>query len=633
MRKVLETAVTHADAAIRSVAAEKLIDYERSEALLARWNDPETSVRLSVARSFRLRSQRGRNFLPPILPRDRDLLGRLAQDSDAGVRLEVLDVLLQHSQDIDDGLLEPYTRDVDSEVRKQFADKIWPNNLPLEGSLKLAARMADDPDVEVIQRIDSQLNRSLNSPNFEPSLPLFEARIASTRHPWRDTHDANLRRGYFAMLSSSSVGREWMARKGIEWNDAELLKALSRREALFLIAPELTAPYAQKLFAIDPEAVDDETAFVRAPGRDFENAREGVTRGLVELARDSTLDPRLRFLLATTDAKLAGSLVADTAIAALGDPRWKPGGPWGDSLWFRKALRNRMDNVPDSEHNRIALEVLARPDADPAMQAVAGDLVQPDAKDGAKVMQAVLERWFEDSSSWHASVGHSIQALGTIALPDGKDFLHRAVVEGRYLEEAAEAMGNSRDEAFLPDLAAILTTRVSQEDLRAWQWALGSLSSFLSDAAAETLLDVSARLTDAGYRTNVLNAVESIRTYQEARERWASRRLGKQTRERSDRRSRWHARRVRPLDPRGSGKRSRHARSDRDAAPAHPSAAGSLRRRAQGRTRSARPAEPHGGGGAGRGQEAGRRGQTVDEPTSSVFPLAGLWTTSVVLPG
>jgi hypothetical protein len=323
-----------------------------------------------------------------------------------------------------------------------------------------------------------------------------------------------------------------MARKGIEWNDAELLSSLdlARRDVFFLIAPEFIAPYAEKLFAIRPEAVERQTKEVREPNRDYENDRERVARLLIESARDPALDSRLRFLLATTDARLAGSLVADAAIAALSDPRWKPGGAWGDSLWFRKALRDRMNDVPDPEHNRIALEVLARPDADPVMQAAAGDLVQPDAKDGAKVMSAVLERWFEDSLSWHESVGRSIQALGTIALPDGKDFLHRAVLEGRYLEEAAEAMGNSRDEVFLPDLAAILTTRVSQEDLRAWQWALGSLSSFLSDAAAETLLDVSARLTDAGYRTNVLNAVESIRTYQEARERWASRRLGKQTR-------------------------------------------------------------------------------------------------------
>ncbi len=529
MRRVLETAVTHPSADIRSLAAGRLTSYERSEALLARWNDPEPSVRESVARSFQLRNRNGQSSLPPLIAKDREVFAHLAQDPVASVRIQVLDVLLQRANQIDDTLFQTYTRDPDAKIRQDFVSNIWQSGVPIERSVRLCMGMADDPEERVVRAIDARIDPLINnnSQSFEPVLPLFEARLKSKSFPWRAIHNAGERNGFLGILAQFDASRNWMARTGIEWKDAELLKTVATKDVFFLLSPEITGPYAENLFAIDPEAVERQTREVREGNREHENDRERVARSLIEFARDPALDPRLRFLLAGTDCKIAGTLVADTAIAALSDPRWKKGGPWGDSLWFRKALRIRMEDMPDSEYNRIVLEVLARPDVDPEMQAAAGDLIQPYAKDGATAVQAVLDRWFEDSLAPHQSVDRAIRALGKLPLPGREDFLHRAVVEGRYVEAAAVAMGNTRDEGFIPDLASILTT---QYDV-SWQRALDSLSSFLSDTAAEALLDVSARLTDAEKRAKVLEAVESIRTYQEARERWASRRIGKQTRE------------------------------------------------------------------------------------------------------
>jgi O-methyltransferase involved in polyketide biosynthesis len=62
-------------------------------------------------------------------------------------------------------------------------------------------------------------------------------------------------------------------------------------------------------------------------------------------------------------------------------------------------------------------------------------------------------------------------------------------------------------------------------------WATQALFGYLDAEAVEPLLAAAAKVQDAGTRDACLAHLERIREYQDARERWATRRAKAQTRE------------------------------------------------------------------------------------------------------
>lgn len=528
MRSVLEAAVAHPDATIRQLAAVRLHSYERSDALLARWSDPDPQVRAAVVSSFRPHANySGANVVAPLTPEARGMLATLVNDSDARVRREVLGVLLDRASDgLDFALYERLTRDSEPDIRRWLALGIR-GKLPLARCAELWLILANDVDREVVVNIDNNFNPQGWGDEVDRMLPVLEARMMSTNHPWRRLAAPNTGTS-LGRLNTSNEGLDWLVRKGLEWNDEEMLRMPAYESSTpFRLAPELLPAYVERLFELQPNLAIEQNEDIWDSNPEDQPQRESVIRTLVEVSGNSALDPRLRFLLASLDGRIAGTRVADAAIATMTDARWKPGGPWTDAQWLWKTLNERLRLVVNEEHNRILLAVLAHPDAAPDMRAMAARLLRPYARNGVEAVQAVLARWLDDVSTEHPAVSVAIRSIGTLPIEGKSDILRRLVRERRYVKEAASAMASSRDESFVPDLAAILQDPATRD----WDEALTALGSFLTDEAAEALLEVSAQVTVAARRQVALAAVEEIRTYQEARERWTSRRLGRQTRE------------------------------------------------------------------------------------------------------
>jgi HEAT repeat protein len=126
------------------------------------------------------------------------------------------------------------------------------------------------------------------------------------------------------------------------------------------------------------------------------------------------------------------------------------------------------------------------------------------------------------------AVSEAIRSLGRDRLEGWQETLRRLAREGRYLEPVVGAMGDSRDPSFVPDLARIVLE--SSGNLPSDR-VITQLASFLTDESAEALLAIAAHVQYSSPRQQCLDAVESIRAFQDARERWAGRRLARATRQ------------------------------------------------------------------------------------------------------
>lgn len=147
---------------------------------------------------------------------------------------------------------------------------------------------------------------------------------------------------------------------------------------------------------------------------------------------------------------------------------------------------------------------------------------EPLSAGGKEIAHAILARWPVDGETFHGFVAKTLRHGRELSLDPG------VLVRGleRYPSAVVGALSRWRDPVFLAPLARALEpdwidSASEREQVR--RLAAQGLANQLSDEAARVLLEGSERTGDEELRKLCFEGLETIRTFQEARERFERR--------------------------------------------------------------------------------------------------------------
>jgi HEAT repeat protein len=208
--------------------------------------------------------------------------------------------------------------------------------------------------------------------------------------------------------------------------------------------------------------------------------------------------------------------------AILADPFWVAADPhWANRL---VDLMKQLDD--GGERNALVLTLLQAPDLAVDLLAPAVREFSPGALGGAEIVQALLEANFESEDKGRRELASFALRGMTSSMIADREWLERAARSGnsQYQYSALKAIGELADPAYLPLLEELLQTGAASPNRVAH-----ALSGYLSNEAGELLLVAATKLSGEPL-DQCLAHIEKIRAYQEARERWATRRVQGQVR-------------------------------------------------------------------------------------------------------
>jgi HEAT repeat protein len=306
----------------------------------------------------------------------------------------------------------------------------------------------------------------------------------------------------------------------IQADDVFLASDLKERE-LQALTPELLRAYSVRMFPLDFERT--RTLLV---GRHADAARG---RAFAQLAADGVQHPVLRLLAAR--ASLAAGPPDEgwiaNARALLAEPFWRTLdlGAWG---WVPRELYRLVDDC-GATRNALILQLVSDRSLAPGLFEMAALRYDPASPGGQEIARAILARWFDDPEpAGRRLVSRVLEDMGTPGALVVPELLVRASGIPEYARSALQAMGDLRDQRYLPVLEQLIRDPPSPYHL---SWAAQALFKDLSEESAELLLLAAARTQDADLRDQCLAHLEKIREYQDARARWATRKVQARTRE------------------------------------------------------------------------------------------------------
>lgn len=506
----LEAALALPDARLRSFAAQKLVHFARSEALLACARDANVEVRRSVVEALGSRSLQGyvfqrnvpsqRKLDARVDERDAATLRLLLADEDAGIREAAVALL--------DSLERPLA---DEEYARLCADPAPNVRARLTGITKLApeargrmlALLARDPAQQVVQSLDSVLENDFGysgpiSTNPEPYLEALEARWKDAERPLGANLRAFIQRG----LLDSVVGTRALVAWMLSTAHPEALRQLDGRSDhsnLLALPDEILA----RLLASsdDPEAFETLWDDLRTGA----HARPAAMRLLMV---DERAPRRSRLAAARLGAEDSPAY-RQALLALLRAPSWKTRPPDQDEL---QQLRYAGAALAPDRRNALALEVLkdaaiAEEVADPFVSSY-----RPEAEGGLALAEAILARWLRPGAPAREAVSGTLYRLGQIPGLARAERLE-PVLE-RYPEEIVEGIGQLADPQFLPLLARAMRAEWLPYDKRDdLQRAVARALGGFDDDQAVALLLSGLRSNDADVREACFESLERIKTY------------------------------------------------------------------------------------------------------------------------
>jgi len=533
-RAVLEGALESDDASVRKLAASLLVAFEDSPALRARAQDPSPDLRVAALRLFlpRLRTVPrigpsgafhgwgSIEYQPELTASDRELVVRSLDDEDPRVRAKAVGLGRQHAIPVEAARLVTLARDPDRSVRIAAFD--WLGELPAESSTPVLATLAASDDPQILELVDQKVDWG-GPPALV--LPIFVARYRNPAAPWdEDALRAAIARMSFDWEADLNRILAW----AIEWDDDALLRTVWEAEPVQIewISREILAPYLERLWEADPTAIYHETYRIFRTGNRAQEFDVATGRALLEVAQDTRLPGGLRLAAASAWSRQGGDAFVDVVTGSLRETTWTQ-----EELddYVEPLCKQQLSRAPDHDLDRIVLALVrdaAVPDQVAATLAAYYGFHDPLAPD---IAHAILGRWRAEPRRGTDALRRVLSHMaGSTELAD-PEVLRWALTRNELAGDAIGAMGATRDPRFLPDLARVLETS-SIGDGR-WETAVGALTGYLSDEAAEVLLQGAGWADSKSARDQCLAAVESIRAYQDARERWASRRVKQKTRE------------------------------------------------------------------------------------------------------
>jgi len=537
-RPVFEAALQLSDVRMRRLAAQKLVHYERSEALLARGDDPDPLVRLQVVKALGPHSgqlyRQGNDAQPvrwegPITGRDVPLLRRFLADADASVRAAAVRKLDDLEAPLEDAVYDTLSQDPSARVRAQL---VGVERLSPDLRRRLLGVLAADPAAEVVAAVDEVLREAVEfqeggsardsglAKDPRPYLPALEARFADGQQPLED----DLREWLVAALRASDEGLRALVAAAFASGNPAAVNALTN-----------VSPAARFLALTDESLAHLLASSTRAWG--------GVWNDLWD-ALDNAQPRRgaaLRLLLANPAASRTVRLTAAT-LAADGTPAFR------DALlkllelptWKEQPLEDKereqlavsAETIPESERNVVLLAVVR----DAAIPLEVATLFVNDYPLGApgsrELTQAVLERWFRPEVPANAAVEQALRHLGSLPELARPELLQKALLVPGYSMTAIEAMAGLRDIAYLPALGRALQAEWFPVNGRGnvQRAAAYALASFTTEAAAPYLLE-GLKSSDAGVRKGCQDGLDRIEEYDRRARAWRDRAVTPPTKE------------------------------------------------------------------------------------------------------
>lgn len=556
MRPVLERILQHRDAELQVAAAAELVHYPRNAALLRAYSSPVRGVRAAVADSlvgpyarvgYGLSQERvatsgwsggsSAEKRPPLEAGDSAMVEALLADSDARVRLQALiAALASPAVSLSVERLLVLARDPDVKVRGQLAR--WSRSDPIPAAV-LEVLVADS-ERDVLAAAIGQLsvlvshapdgrrmeNQDLRDPAAKRQwsdayLPALVAQLSNPQSHQFGSQGEVIR---FACRTAAGIqaligaGAKLGGRAGVD-----IASSLARR-----------ANEPDPLTAWDAVAPEEVVAFARASWSSefvgpFRNLTNTLPQRHREALRSVLLDAAAPSELRVICASASMATAEGAWRAALIDVLTRADGP--------QAL-GRLENLrllDERERDALLHQLLDLRDV--ADDVVANTVAQL-GRDGralpGSLAVAVLERAAaSDAHGWRLAGQSALQALSLSEAEPRTELLERLCLTP-LCDDIVLRVGRERLAAHLPLLEKVLLGNlgpVGYDQLQVRRYAANALASYLDERAAAILLKGVGSTTDTNLRDACFAALESIRRYEDERERWATRKTSRAARE------------------------------------------------------------------------------------------------------
>jgi HEAT repeat protein len=522
----LEAVLELPDARLRRFAAKKLVNCERSEALLARSADPDPEVRLQVVRALDQRERLvfQRAGLPAvgiwsdqrISGRDAAAVRRLLADEQEEIRAAAVALLHRMEEPPQAELLMELAEDPSHRVR---AALVSVERLPPEARARLLQQLARDPARPVLAALDEHLDGA-SQEEIGPIGTAPGPYLAALEVRWRDRGrplEPYLADRLLTRLLQTAEG----TRALVGWTLSEptpetfaRVAELSRKEHLLALPDELLAR-------------------LLASSADFKTWNKVWGLLQAEPGKRVVRDAAMRLLLAMRSAPrlvrlAAASLAADESagfrealLGLLRDPSWKERAPDAQE---RAKLRECAARFEPAPRSALALSVLRDPSISSEVADAFVSAYQTDAPGGRELTQAVLERWFRPAAPFSSAVNAALHGLGSVPDLARRELLEQALNVPAYAFAVVDAIADLADPAYLPLLRRAMKAEWmpadDRDDLQGE--AAEALGSFDDDQAVELLL-AGLRSNDDYVRGICQESLVRIRTYREQVETWRER--------------------------------------------------------------------------------------------------------------
>lgn len=554
LQPLYEALLEHPEPALRHSAARTLGNYEDMGRLLEMVDSGDVALRAELARAlgrgeierwgFRSNCWFGRESadVRTSNPAERPAIARLCADPDGQVRSLAVAAAVRR------GVLLPRETLLTLAGEEEGSVLELVSRLPVRDPALLnefLQRLASSPRLNVARRVAQRLGQHdwVADPRvLETALAAFIEGSPLGPDQRRELLSQALRPVWSSPTATAAV-----ARRALERGDSEvagtLVDAASGRALVGFSglptteAVELVALYLRSAFGPGGARPQEDT--LRRAIEHLASVQRARPYYLaVARIPELPLWLRLRVLENALSAEPRGSDADSQDLAAileaLADPRWRAveeeEGP--SELGTAMHQLGRLSRSAAGElWNRVVAAALADPDFPSRCLGLVVGAYDPLAAGGGELARAILERWpieapFSYPVAKTLSKGQEL-GLEPALLTRGLEHYSLIVVE---------AMSRWREPAFLGPLSRALEPDWmphGHDRLRVRELAVRGLANLLSDDAARALLACAERTGDEDLRRLCFEGLETIRTYQEARERWERRASEREARARA----------------------------------------------------------------------------------------------------
>ena len=533
---ILEAIVLHKSGRVQRIAAEALSQFESSAALASLVDHPDARLRRALAKTlgrhegvklFTLgpgvtyaeqlpsgsRGERGKlswKHSPDLGHAERELLQRLAQDTDAEVRMWAANGIGGLTEPVEEAAYETLVRDPNPNVRAQMIEV---RGISKELRSRLLAQLASDKLDWLLKTLDDYLLDAGIEVDPTPYMAALEKRLRSA--------PAEKRRNMMRKLTRTERGREWLVAQTLDEPSDVLLDTLlevyrSNFRPLARVSDENLAGLLVRLASSDWAF----TGLLTAVGESEPPRVDALIRVM-----DDARAPRIARLHAASLANSAGGdaylgsltrLLVDLSSGARLSAKEL-------TLASETASHQRWD-----ERNRTCLKLLDNSNVLPRL--VDFWLKNFDYRDdeGSEVARRIVEHASPPNSPYPAGVNRVLEAMEERAQLFTEGFVLAAFGEPKHRDEAMQVLVSRRDAKYLGELAAYLSS--TDMDSYYANVAADGVASFYSDEAARVLL-TGLTSPDESIRTACADGLDQIETFRTRSRRWEQLSQGMLTRE------------------------------------------------------------------------------------------------------